>query len=250
MITRCGRHSTLAFVKLEHEKEPQYVFYREGSADCSFSPEDLPACLPPETNCVLFGSISMTMEPIASAIETLIFREASRKDGKKPVISFDPNIRPFLIADRAAYIKRFEKWIAASAIVKISAADFDFIYPDLAPDEALQKILAMGPALVIGTMGSEGAAALLRRGDNGLVRAGARAIPVPVADTIGAGDAFHGAFLSWLEIRGKMSHNAIANLGESELREALFFANKAAAIVCSRRGADPPALREMENFAL
>jgi len=247
LITRCERHSTLAFVKLEQGKEPQYVFYTEESADRSFSTEDLPPSLPPETSCILFGSISMTMEPVASTIETLIFRAV--KDVKRPVISFDPNIRPFMIRDKAAYIKSFEKWAAASVIVKISAADLEFIYPGLAPDQALRKINAMGPALVIGTMGREGAAALLRRDDAGLVRADARAIPVTVADTIGAGDTFHGAFLSWLEHKGKMSRPAIMNMSEAELRDALFFANKAAAIVCSRRGADPPALQEVEDFA-
>jgi len=247
LITRSDQHSTLAFVKLEQGKEPQYVFYTEGAADRSFSVEDLPPNLPPETNCILFGSISMTMEPIASTIEALIF---ARKHNKKPVISFDPNIRPFMIKDKAAYIKRFEKWAAASDIVKISAADFEFIYPGLDLDQALRTILDMGPALVIGTAGHEGAAALLRRNDSLIVRANAPTIPVPVVDTIGAGDTFHGAFLSWLELKGKMSHAAITGLGETELREALFFANKAASLVCSRRGAEPPTLQEVEALNL
>lgn len=248
-ITRCGRHSALAFIKTEQGKDPQYIFYTEGAADRSLSVEDLPPCLPPETNCLLFGSISMTMEPIASTIETLIFNEAARKDDKKPVISFDPNIRPFMIREKAAYIKRFKKWAATSDIVKISAEDFEFIYPGLGIDQALRKILAMGPALVIGTTGPEGAVALLRRNDGSLIKAGVSAIPVPVTDTVGAGDTFHGAFLSWLEFNGKMSHAAITGLSETELSEALLFANKAAAIVCSRRGAEPPTLQELEELA-
>jgi fructokinase len=67
-----------------------------------------------------------------------------------------------------------------------------------------------------------------------------------VADTIGAGDTFHGAFLAWLERKGKMSRPALAALTEAELYNALFFANKAASIVCSRQGAEPPTLREVE----
>jgi len=73
-------------------------------------------------------------------------------------------------------------------------------------------------------------------------------VDVPLADTIGAGDTFHGAFLSWLEIKGMMSRFALANMSETELYEALFFANKAAAIVCSRRGAEPPTLKEVEEM--
>ena len=125
LITRSEQNSTLAFVKLAKGKEPQYVFYADATADRLFSVQDLPEKLPPDTNCIVFGSISMTMEPIASAIEALILREATRKstdqmDGA-PVISFDPNIRTFMIKDRSAYIGRLEKWVAASTIVKFSS---------------------------------------------------------------------------------------------------------------------------------
>jgi len=248
MVIRCGRNSTLAFVKTEPGKEPRYVFYTEGSADGSFSAGDLPPSLPPETSCVFFGSVSMTIEPSASAFETLVFREAARKDAGKPVIAFDPNIRPFMIKDRDAYIKRFQKWAAASTIVKLSDADLEFIYPSLDTEAALEKLLATGPALVIGTTGPRGAVALLKRG-GGVVRIREPAVPVAVVDTIGAGDTFHGAFLTRLELGGKMSPAAIADLDEACLRDALRFANRAAAIVCSRRGADPPTSRELaEKF--
>jgi fructokinase len=191
----------------------------------------------------------MTMEPVATAIETLILHENARGEGvKAPVISFDPNIRPFMIKDKKAYVERFEKWIAASTIAKISAVDFEFIYPDLGLEKSLQKILAMGSRLVITTMGPEGAMAILRRNDGSVIRVSAPVVDLPVADTIGAGDTFHGAFLSWLEIKGKMSRASLANLSETELYDALYFANKAASIVCSRHGAEPPTLREVERL--
>ncbi|MDR1566658.1 MAG: carbohydrate kinase [Treponema sp.] len=250
LTVRSPQNSTLAFVKLEKGKEPQYVFYTEGSADRSFSIEDLPKKLPSDTRCITFGSIAMTMEPVASAIETFILREnALQGQGKgAPVISFDPNIRPFMIRDTKAYVKQFEKWIAASTIAKISAADFEYIYPDMELERALQKILTMGPRMVITTLGSKGALALLRRNNGSVTRSSAPAAYVPVADTIGAGDTFHGAFLAWLELKGKMSRSALANLTEAQLCDALFFANKAAALVCSRRGAEPPTLQEVETF--
>jgi fructokinase len=71
-------------------------------------------------------------------------------------------------------------------------------------------------------------------------------INLPVVDTIGAGDTFHGAFLSRLELRDKMSRSAIAELSEQELYDAVFFANKAASLVCNRQGAEPPTLAEVE----
>ncbi|MCL2374619.1 MAG: carbohydrate kinase, partial [Treponema sp.] len=220
-VIRSDQNTTLAFVKLEKGKDPQYAFYAEGTADRSLRTEDLPASLPADIRCILFGSIAMTMEPIATAIEALILREGARKspdqmDGA-PVLSFDPNIRSFMIKDRAAYRERFEKWIAASTIAKISAGDFEFLYPKMEAEKALQKILAMGPRLAICTMGTKGALALLRRNDGSVAKVRVPAVALPVVDTIGAGDAFHGALLAWLELEDKMSRSSLVGLSENEL---------------------------------
>ena len=124
LIVRSGKNSSLAFVKLERGKEPQYTFYTEDCAGPCLKTSDLPETLPENTKCILFGSISMTIEPIASTIESLILKEGSRKGADQmdgaPLISFDPNIRSFVIKDRNSYIQRFEKLIAASTIAKIS----------------------------------------------------------------------------------------------------------------------------------
>jgi len=252
MIHRSSQNSTLAFVEQDKIKGPQYIFYAEGTADCSLQPSDLPLKLPADTKCIVFGSISMILEPISTAIESFILREGIRKstdqvDGA-PVISFDPNIRPFLIKDKNAYIGKFEKWAAVSTIVKVSAEDFAFIYPKLDPEKALQKLIAMGPRLAICTLGPKGALALLRRNDGSVTKVNAPVVDLPVVDTIGAGDTFHGAFLAWLDIKGKMSRSAIVSLSESELYSALFFANKAASIVCTRAGAEPPSRKEVETL--
>jgi len=246
LIVRSEAHSTLAFVKLEQGKEPQYVLYTEGTAVRYFSPADLPATLPVEVQCILFGSISMTMEPIASTIETMILREAKRTDSHAPIISFDPNIRPIMITDRVSYGRRMEVWMAHSTIVKISGADMEFVFPDLRRDEALQRILSLGPRLVITTLGNDGAMAIGKRDDGSLFTATAPVVEVTVADTIGAGDTFHAAFLSWLELHGKMSRSALSALTETDLHDALFFANKAASLVCSRHGAEPPTMAEID----
>ena len=252
LIIRSSENTTLAFVKLTKGKDPQYVFYTNGAADRSLSLEDLPEKLPEDTKCIHFGSISMTMEPIASTIEALILREGARKSADQmdgaPLISFDPNIRPFMITDRDAYIERYEKWVAASTIAKFSSGDCSFLYPKMEIEKALHKILAMGPRLAMCTMGHKGALALLRRNNGSVTKVIAPTLNLPVVDTIGAGDSFHGAFLSWLGMKDKMSRSALVNLSEPELYEALVFANKAAAIVCSRRGAEPPTKREIQNL--
>ena len=248
LVIKSDLNTTLAFVKLEKGKEPRYIFYTEGTANRSLNTDDLPKKTPADTHCIVFGSIAMTMEPIVTAIQTLILREnALLSQGKPaPVISFDPNIRPIMINDKKSYVSRMEKWISASTITKISADDFSFIYPGLEPEKALQKILTMGPRLAICTLGSKGALALLRRNDGSVTRVEAPVIDLPIVDTIGAGDTFHGAFLAWLEMNDKMSRSSLAALTETELYDALFFANKAASIVCSRQGAEPPTLREVQ----
>ncbi|MDR2135682.1 MAG: carbohydrate kinase [Treponema sp.] len=248
LALRSGRNTTLAFVTLEPGAEPRYSFYAEGTADRSFSAEDLEAKLPggklpPGARCVLFGSISMTMEPAASTIESFIL--AQGRDRAGPVVSFDPNIRPFMIRDREAYVRRFESWLPAVTIVKISEADLGYVYPDLSREAALGRILSLGPALAVCTLGPQGAEALLRR-EGGPLRVCAPVADLPVLDTIGAGDTFHGALLAWLEIAGKMSRAAVGSLDGGELREALWFANRAASLVCGRRGAEPPSRAEVE----
>ncbi|MDR2535156.1 MAG: carbohydrate kinase [Treponema sp.] len=249
LIIRSDKPAALAFVNLEAGKEPQYVFYTEGTADRSFSPPDIPSELPKEIRCILFGSIAMTMEPVATAIESLIYRETKR--GKEaPILSVDPNIRPFMIRDSVEYIKRFERWVKASTIVKISAADLAFIYPALALEAALQRLVSLGPRLAVATLGPDGATALLRQDSGNLIASTVPAPEVMVVDTIGAGDAFHGALLSWLELKAKMAHTALASLTEGELTEALSFANKAASLVCTRPGAEPPAFAEVAALDL
>jgi fructokinase len=250
LIVRAHQNTTLAFVKISAGKEPQYAFYTEGTADRSFSREDLPQVLPKDIHGILFGSISMTMEPIATTIEHFIIQQSQRTDADAPVISLDPNVRPVMIHDREAYAKRLEGWISKATIVKISGADMEYVYPSLSREATLEHVLSLGPTLVVTTLGADGALAIGRRKDGSRFSATAPVVPVKVADTIGAGDTFHGAFLSYLELHGKLNRHALANLSESELKEALFFANKAASLVCTKHGAEPPTMAEMEALKI
>jgi fructokinase len=162
LIARSRKNTTLAIINVETGKEPQYAFYTEVTLVPLFAEADLPAALPAETNCIVFGSISMNMEPIAATIETFIGRHQTEDS---PVIAFDPNIRPFMISDKSAYLRRFEKWLAASAIVKLSSEDAEYAFPGLAPHEVLGKILSHGSRLAVFTLGPSGVVAMLRIGD-------------------------------------------------------------------------------------
>jgi len=247
-ILRRDENPILAFIKTEEGKQPQYAFYDEGTVDRPLSPEELKTCMQnaqaSQISCIVFGSVSMSMEPIATTIESFL---AECRMAEK-VIAFDPNIRPFMIKDRDAYMKRFTQWASLCTIAKISSEDFEFIFPGVCAQNALQKMTDLGTRLAIVTLGPDGASALLRRDDNSVLNVSAQGFPVKnIADTVGAGDTFLGALLAWLELHGKLSRNAIAAMSEEDLHEALSFANKAAAFVCIRTGAEPPSMSDLQR---
>lgn len=177
-----------------------------------------------------FGSISLVREPGATSFEQLIRRESG-----KLVLSLDPNVRPSLIGDRAAYRQRLEGWVALADIVKVSQADLRWLYPDREPIDAARRLLATGPALVAVTRGAAGAV-----GITATVTVDVPGSPVAVQDTIGAGDAFTAGLLGFLELRGVLDRAALHALREEDLRPCLTLANRMASITCTRSGAQPP----------
>ena len=238
-VTEGGEPSTLAVVHVEHGAEPGYTFHGEGTADRLLRAEDLPADLPEEVAALHFGSISLVREPAASAYASLMRREHGRR-----LVSLDPNVRPGLVGDRAAYVARLEGWVALADLVKVSCADLAWLYPDRTAEEAAAAWLARGPAVVVVTRGGEGAVALGLAG-----RVEVPGTQVAVADTVGAGDSFTAALLAALADAGRLDRDALRGTTAAEMRAALAFANAAAAVTCTRPGAQPPTRAEMERPA-
>jgi fructokinase len=190
------------------------------------------------------------MEPCGSTIEAMLARESGTR-----LLSFDPNIRASMIPDKERYLERLARLLGMATIVKISEVDLAWIYPGKSTDEAFAALFslatagrqAQNPLLAVVTRGHEGAQARLwQAGKVGEVRAAG--FSVTVKDTIGAGDTFHAGILAWLEARGLLSREALGSLEPSVLAEGLRYANAAAAITCSRRGAEPPLAAEVKAF--
>ena len=124
----------------------------------------------------------------------------------------------------------------------MSRADLSWLYPQDPIDRAAERWQGRGPALVVVTLGERGAQGFA---PTGVVRV--PGIPVRVVDTVGAGDAFTAGLLAWLFHHGRLTRGEVERLPEEELRHALGYANRVAALACTRPGADPPRRQEVES---
>jgi fructokinase len=236
-VLRSEAHSTLAFV--EHAPGTnRYVFLREGTADVGWAPRPLPP-LPPETAFLHFGSISLLADPAAAAIGALVAASAGKR-----IVVFDPNVRQSLIPDLAAYRGRFARWLASTDLLKLSDEDVEALAPGVPPGQAAEGWLSAGPRAVVVTYGASGA--ILHRA--GKEPMSVSAPPVAVVDTIGAGDTFTAGLSVSLLQRGVERAAQLADLPDDGWHEVLRFAAAAAALNCTRAGANPPRLNEVLAF--
>ena len=239
---RVEGQTTLAFVSLgEGEtQEPQYAFYAEGAVDRAMKVEKLPEDLGKEIQALHFGSISLVLEPGASTLETLMLRESRNR-----ILTLDPNVRPIVIQDWEAYQRRFERWLTFIDVLRLSEADLAYLYPDTELASLLPGWFDTGVSLVILTQGAEGASAYLKSGGQAFVHTP----KVTVKDTVGAGDTFFSAVLTYLFEHNLLEDREnIAQMTAAQLKACLAFAVKAAAINCTREGANPPFRHEMNGW--
>ncbi|WP_327673559.1 carbohydrate kinase family protein [Kitasatospora sp. NBC_00458] len=210
-----GVRTPSAVVGIDGEGRARYTF----DIDWTLPAGELPH--PP--GHLHIGSIAAVTEPGAAAVLALVERWRGRAG-----VSYDPNVRPALLGDRADAVRRVERCVALSDLVKASDEDLGWLYPGRDPEEAARHWLGLGPATVAVTRGPDGAFALTADGRR--VEVPARA--VEVADTVGAGDSFMAALLH-------------ARHGGAGLDEALTRAAAAAALTVARPGANPPDAAEL-----
>lgn len=225
------RHTTLAIVALSAAGTPGYDFYIEGTADRSLESNEVPADFPGVAAIHLAGSYSSVSEPTAGALAKLAAQEHGRR-----FISYDPNIRASVQPDLDIWRSRIGASVPFVSMVKASEEDLEQVFPGRSVESVMTDWIAAGASLAVVTLGERGALAMARGGAE--VRAAGRSITV--ADTVGAGDTFQATLLAQLQESGRLSAEAIGGLDGQTLQELLDFAVRAAAITCSRRGADLP----------
>ena len=188
-VARLDRPTTLAFVNFAGG-EARYAFYDAEAADRHWQLSEMPAIVP-EVSALQFGGISLIRLPAAQDYAELMLRQAGRR-----VICFDPNIRPNLVADEAGYRARLAAFFRHANVIKVSDADLHWLAPGEDAAELAAGWLATEARLVLVTRGGEGATVFARN-----AVASRPAVPVKVADTVGAGDAFMGGLLAALHDR-------------------------------------------------
>lgn len=200
----------------------------DGSATYSF---DISWDLAPVTDVAApwlhVGSISTFLAPGADAVQQYLESSAAR-------VSYDPNIRAALLGDPQAARERFEAIARLTSVLKLSDEDARWLYPDRDESSVVDLLLSLGPAVVAVTRGASGA--LLASSAH---RVDVPAVAVSVKDTVGAGDTFMAALISTLR------DLELETLSAVDLHEAGSFAAAAAALTCSRVGADLPTRAEV-----
>jgi fructokinase len=206
----------------------------DGSAsydfDLTWDPDELPD--PATYEAVHVGSLGTALQPGAALVADLVMSA----DALGVPVSFDPNVRLAVEPDPQVWRDVFAAIAPHASIIKMSDEDAETLFPGEAPAE-LARRLAAGHGIVAITCGSEGS----------VVAAGTAFASVPpadvrVVDTIGAGDSFMAAMLAWC---ATYDWPAAGELDATELTDLALYASSAAAITCSRPGADPPRTAEL-----
>jgi fructokinase len=230
--------TTLAVVDVDPAGSPRYRFYLDGTSAPALEYPALLGALPAGLTALYAGGLALVMEPIASSIARL----AASDLPPGALLMVDPNCRPEVITDRPGYLARLSAILRRADVAKLSVEDLDYLTLGSAePEAAARALLGQGPALVLLTDGPRPARAFLR---DEVISAEVPA--VTVADTVGAGDAFGGAFLAWWAGNG-LAGPDLRRPGP--VREALRAAAEVAAVTCTRVGAEPPWLAEVAGRA-
>jgi fructokinase len=219
--------TTLAIAQLDATGSADYRFYLEGTSASQLRPADIPPDIFQTTDAIALGGLGILVEPTASSLHALIPTAPP-----EATVLLDPNGRPRAIKELGGYRSSVTAFLGRVDIVKVSVDDLKLLDPYADARRAARGLLAFGPAAVLVTDGPARVSLHTTAGD--------RFAPVPstdVVDTIGAGDAFVAALLTWWTKQSlKREH-----VGDPDrLHEAATAAIQVAVAACTVRGANLP----------
>jgi fructokinase len=221
-----------ATVTLDAAGGASYEFLIDGTATFDFDSSWLPDPYRYQPQVLHIGTLVTVIEPGASALYDWAMQVAELA----PIV-FDPNIRPSVQPDRDLYEAAIEKWAALSAVIKVSDDDLAWLFPGQAIEDVANRWINDGVFLVVVTQGANGLMGYTSDG-----RVDVPGVKVDVVDTVGAGDTV-GAIV----VEAMLAHGLVELRGDL-LRGVLTRAAAAAAITCSRKGAQPPFKHELPSI--
>lgn len=222
--------TTLAMVAVGANGSPHYSFRGEGCADRQLKSEHLPE-LGPDVRGLHIGSFSLVVQPIADTLLTLVQRESGKR-----LISLDPNVRLNPEPNIELWRSRIAALVELADLIKVSDEDLSLLYPEQDPQRVIEGWLRHRCQLVFLTRGGEGATVFSKGHGSWSVPACA----VKIADTVGAGDTFQAALITWLTEQQLDSVEGVQSLERGQIDGMLKFAVQAAALTCSKTGPDLP----------
>lgn len=217
-------HTTLAFVHTYPDGDRDFSFYRNPGADMMLTEEEIPEELILETRIFHFGTLSMTHEKVRRATKKAV--AIAKQAGA--IISFDPNIREPLWNSMDEAREQVLYGLGQCHILKISDNEIQWLTGKNDYTEAVKWIREKYDIpLILVSMGKEGSRAYYQ--DRMVEKA--PFINENTIETTGAGDTFCACVLHYICKHG------LENLTEKNLKEMLTYANAAASIITTRKGA-------------
>lgn len=217
-------HTTLAFVHTYPGGDRDFSFYRDPGADMNLRPEEVDEALIADSRIFHFGSLSMTHPGVREATQKAL--RIAKESGC--LISFDPNLRPPLWNTLEEARERIAFGMTQCDILKISDNEIQWFTGEEDYDEGIRILQqTYRIPLILLSMGRDGSRAYYR---DSRVEA-APFLQKNTIETTGAGDTFCACVLSFVLEHG------LDDLSEQDLHEMLRFANAAAALITTRKGA-------------
>lgn len=217
-------HTTLALVHTYPDGDRDFSFYRDPGADMMLTEEEIPEELILETRIFHFGTLSMTHEKVRRATKKAV--AIAKQAGA--IISFDPNIREPLWNSMDEAREQVLYGLGQCHILKISDNEIQWLTGKNDYTEAVKWIRGKYDIpLILVSMGKEGSRAYYQ--DRMVEKA--PFINENTIETTGAGDTFCACVLHYICKHG------LENLTEKNLKEMLTYANAAASIITTRKGA-------------
>lgn len=217
-------HTTLALVHTFEDGDRDFSFYRNPGADMMLTEDEIPEELIENSKLFHFGTLSMTHEGVRAATKKAI--RLAEEAGA--LISFDPNLRPPLWNSLDDAREQVLYGLGHCQILKISDNEIQWLTGKDDYTEGVQWILERYEIpLILVSMGKEGSRAYYK----GMIVETAPFLQENTIETTGAGDTFCACVLHYV------CEHGLSDLTEDDLKEMLVFANAAASLITTRKGA-------------